>query len=232
MMDTETHPTPGQRLRALRKRRGYVTAAQLASALGWAPATVTHHENGTRGIPMERAQSYARVLNVSPQLILYGKDFNQAAENSDGLLTRQVALLRVPLLCSADKPQFLQIAGGSRPMSDKTIFAPLDLPDGHRVFAIKMPDRSMEWAGAQAIFRGEPTYVDPDMPCQIGDIVAASLPDHEELLIRKYRRAFVDDDGVEKYDLVALNEDFGIEKNIFDRGATIVGKVIGVYRAF
>jgi SOS-response transcriptional repressor LexA len=222
--------TPGDRLRELRKRRGYSNAAQLAAAMGVSTSAVTHHENGTRDIPWSRAVSYARLLNANPQFILYGKDFNQVDENSGSLLTRKVALLTVPLLSSSDQAQFRLIAGGSRPMSDRSIFAPFDLPDGHRVFAVLMPDKGMESDGKQTINQGEPVFINPDAEHHIGDIVAVQLPDCEEILIRKYRRSSVDEGGVEKFDLVALNEDYGIERNISDRGAVIVGKVIGVYR--
>lgn len=232
MIDIETHITPGERLRALRKRKGYETAEQLALRTGFKTSSVIHHENGTRKITPERAEVYAQALNVKPELILYGKGFNQDYENNGNFLTRKVALLTVPLLLSSDKAQFRLIAGGSRPMSDRTVFAPFDLPDGHRVLAVAMPDKSMEWAGAHAIYQGEPVYIDPDAVYGIGDIVAAELPDCADLLIRKYRRASVNADGKESFDLLALNSDYGVEKDIFDRGAVIVGKVIGVYRKF
>lgn len=117
-------------------------------------------------------------------------------------------------------------------MNERTIVAPLDLKDGHRVFAVNMPDKSMECTSTHAIYQDEPVYIDPDAECKIGDIVAVQISDCEELLIRKYRRASVEENGIEKFELVALNEDYGVERNVFEQGAVIVGKVVGVYRAF
>jgi SOS-response transcriptional repressor LexA len=232
MVEIETHITPGERLRTLRKRRGYDTASQLAQRVGFATATVVHHENGTRNITAEGARAYAQALNVKPELILYGKDFNQVEENAGISLTRKVALLRVPLLSSTDIEQFIAIIGGSRPMSERQIFAPIPLPDGNRIFSVQMPDDSMAGEGKDAIYPGEPVYIDPDLKPDRGSLVAVTLKGYDEMVIRKYRRSSLLEDGTEAFDLVAINPDYGTEKDVHTREHQIVGRVVGFYRAF
>lgn len=221
---------PGEKLRDSRVRRGW-SVKQLARQMGYSDATIWHHENGTRGIPPKAAREYERLLGLPVGLILYGKDFNQSAEKEGILLTRKVALLTLPLLDCRDISQFHAIAGGARPMSDKSIFAPVDLPEGHRVFAVQMPDSSMEGDGAKSIYRGEPTYIDPDAPYGAGDIIAALLDGSDKILIRKYRQTEKMPDGVQAFDLVALNPDFGSQRDAHLLSATVLGKVVGFYRA-
>lgn len=224
--------TPGQMLRQLRKARGFENAADLAELLEVAASTVLGHENGSRGISPEMAERYGRVLGVKPQSILWVNKFNQHNGIEELISTGLVALSRVPLLECDALELFRSIIDGERPMSEKSIFAPIPLPPGNRIFAIAQPDSSMHGEGDVKIARGEHVYIDPDMKHKTGDMVAVMLPGYDELVIRKYRRTSVAEDGSEAFDLVALNADFGTERDAHRRTTQIVGRVIGAYRAF
>lgn len=65
--------TPGERLRKSREDAGYATATEGAQRAGVKYYTYVQHENGTRGIPADRAEQYARAFGVEPQWILYGR---------------------------------------------------------------------------------------------------------------------------------------------------------------
>ncbi len=65
--------TPAERLRRAREQAGYATAAEGAMRAGVKYYTYVQHENGTRGIPADRAATYARAFGVEPQWILYGR---------------------------------------------------------------------------------------------------------------------------------------------------------------
>ena len=65
--------TPGERLQAARKARGYETATDAAAALGIPIATYTQHENGLRGFPAKRAPQYARAFGVTTDWLLFGR---------------------------------------------------------------------------------------------------------------------------------------------------------------
>ncbi len=64
----------GQRLRQAREQAGCATAMEAAHRAGVKYYTYVQHENGTRGIPADRAAVYARAFGVEPQWILYGRD--------------------------------------------------------------------------------------------------------------------------------------------------------------
>lgn len=63
--------TPGRRLRDARMKLG-ISAAQLGERVGRSESAVRNQENGTNGIPPALAAVYGRILNVSPEWILYG----------------------------------------------------------------------------------------------------------------------------------------------------------------
>lgn len=62
-----------ERLRSIRKQR-YPSAATAAEAMGVSPATLTHHENGTRGIPKQTIERYARFFGVTASWLLFGDE--------------------------------------------------------------------------------------------------------------------------------------------------------------
>lgn len=60
------------RLRQLRIKRGFSTAAEAAKAFGWNEHTYKSHENGIRGIKLEAARKYSSAYGTSPAYILTG----------------------------------------------------------------------------------------------------------------------------------------------------------------
>jgi hypothetical protein len=64
--------TPAERLRRAREAAGFATAAEGAAQAGAKYYTYVQHENGTRGVPADKAELYGRAFGVEPQWILYG----------------------------------------------------------------------------------------------------------------------------------------------------------------
>lgn len=64
--------TPADRLRAARRRAGYLSAAEAAISLGVAVPTYAHHENGTRGFARHAAH-YAKRFRVPVEWLLTGE---------------------------------------------------------------------------------------------------------------------------------------------------------------
>lgn len=64
---------PGDRLRALRIKKGYDTASDAARAFGWNENTYKSHENGERGIKLAVARKYAAAYSTTPAYILTGE---------------------------------------------------------------------------------------------------------------------------------------------------------------
>lgn len=65
--------TAGDRLKLARERAGFETARAGAERVGVPYDTYAQHENGTRGVPKNRVEVYARAFGVEPQWILYGR---------------------------------------------------------------------------------------------------------------------------------------------------------------
>ena len=61
------------RLRHARIGAGFKTAADAAHYLSIATPTYASHENGSRGITVEKAEVYARAFKVAPEWLLYGR---------------------------------------------------------------------------------------------------------------------------------------------------------------
>ena len=57
-----------QRLRERYKAEGgfYLTTAEMAQLMGIAESQVSRHENGQRGMSLDEAKRYARILKVDP----------------------------------------------------------------------------------------------------------------------------------------------------------------------
>lgn len=71
--------TPAERLKNARMAAKYATAKLAAEAMGVSVATYIQHENGTRGIPAERAARYARFFRTTPEWLLYGRDTGETS---------------------------------------------------------------------------------------------------------------------------------------------------------
>ena len=63
---------PSERLRIARLRAGFETGKDAAEAMGVPVSTYLCHENGSRGYPAKRAETYARKFKVREQWLLYG----------------------------------------------------------------------------------------------------------------------------------------------------------------
>ena len=61
------------RLRWARKQAGYETATDAAHAFGWAVPTYSAHENGSRGLRVDKARRYAQAFRVSLLWLLTGE---------------------------------------------------------------------------------------------------------------------------------------------------------------
>lgn len=65
---------PSDRLRELRMKKGYNTAADAARAFGWNDNTYKSHENGERGIKLAVARKYAAAFGSTASYILTGDE--------------------------------------------------------------------------------------------------------------------------------------------------------------
>lgn len=64
--------TRGQRLQQARRDAGYASAREAAARIGVKYDTYAQHENGIRGFPADRAETYARAFRVDVSWLLFG----------------------------------------------------------------------------------------------------------------------------------------------------------------
>ncbi|MCS6624366.1 helix-turn-helix domain-containing protein [Roseibacterium beibuensis] len=62
-----------ERLRRARINAGFESAREAAGRFGWAEATYTQHENGSRGIRLPVAEKYAQAFGVPAPWLFYGQ---------------------------------------------------------------------------------------------------------------------------------------------------------------
>jgi len=86
--------SPANRLKAAREAAGFTSAKAAAEGLGVPLATYTQHENGTRGIPRDKAPLYARRFKVSEEWLLYGKGRGEMSAVPSGAMP----VAAIPLL--------------------------------------------------------------------------------------------------------------------------------------
>jgi hypothetical protein len=65
------------RLKEARIGAGFETATEAAARCNVGLASYIHHENGTRGIPSDKAKTYAKAFKVSVEWLLYGTGQNE-----------------------------------------------------------------------------------------------------------------------------------------------------------
>ena len=65
--------TRGQRLQQARRDAGFSTAREAAARIGVKYDTYAQHENGIRGFPADRAETYARAFKVDVSWLLFGE---------------------------------------------------------------------------------------------------------------------------------------------------------------
>lgn len=68
------------RLKEARKNKGYSSGAAAADAFGWSKPTYRSHENGSRGIPRDKLEVYARAFHVSIEWLLTGRGKKDAPQ--------------------------------------------------------------------------------------------------------------------------------------------------------
>lgn len=91
-------PTPHDRLRQLRIRKGFSTASDAARAFGWNEHTYKSHENGIRGMKLGVVRKYASAFSSTVGYILGGN----TSSGPDNLST----VVRVPVIARVSAGAF------------------------------------------------------------------------------------------------------------------------------
>ena len=221
--------TANDRLKQIRRERGYDTATAAASAFGWNVNTYRSHENGHRGLPEKTARKYARAYQVPASWLLFG-DEREAVNSRGNDNVRPVSTRRVPLISwvsaglMKDVSDPYEVGSG---VDEVTLDDARDV--GPRAFALRVQGDSMlarPLGGDDSFADGDVIVVDPDAPIEPGRFVVAKTANQQEAVFKKYRPRGVDKNGQEIRELAPLNQDYPTIRIDADNPGLIVGRVV------
>lgn len=95
--------SPAQRLKNLRKAKGFKTPEEAAQRFGWSVHTYKSHEDGSRGITEKKAKVYADKFGSDPSYVMFGIAHNyQQSGKAGGLqepqwLGKNIAVRKIPV---------------------------------------------------------------------------------------------------------------------------------------
>lgn len=201
-----------------------VPAARLAEHLGIKPPSVSDWLSGkTKNMKGEYVPSVCSYLNIEAEWLFNdeGPSGLQDLENFEMKSSRKVdpKIRRVPVLSKIP-------AGGPKQIIDAYIMGEgmediaTDITVGRYAFALIIEGVSME----PEFKTGDKVIIDPDVRPHPGDYVAARC-NGDEGTFKKYRPRGADDNGIEVFELVPLNEDYPIIRS--DKSnAEIIGTMV------
>ncbi len=126
---------PSERLKMLRRHRGYPSAAAAARASGIQIPTFTSHENGHRKLNRASAEKYAAFLGTSPEWLLYGHGPNPISDSANSEQRENKAEPRAAHRARRSAAMRPTLSGESKPLHQQAPQTVTRLP----VFGFTMP---------------------------------------------------------------------------------------------
>lgn len=206
--------TFGERLRQARKEKG-LKQPELAAACGWeSQSRISMYEQGKRVPDAEDVRKLAKCLNVSAAWLQFGES-EHANVAPAAPATRVIPVINY---VQAGDPK--EIVDDYAPgMGFDQITTDLEL--GPHAFALVIKGNSME----PDFKEGDKVIIDPSVEPQPGDFVVAKCPT-QEATFKKYRPRGINENGVEVFELVPLNDDYPILKSNDKYHCFIVGTMV------
>jgi SOS-response transcriptional repressor LexA len=220
---------PHERLKKLRIKHGFESAAAVARAFGWTESTYRAHENGSRDISRKAARRYATAFKCDVEELLYG---NTPDGDYDETVKRALAIRTLPHLnwSMADG----QTIDSKVTQAEKFTSVPSELRVGRRAFVLDNQDDSMmdiEGRAGVSFREGSLLIFDPDLTPQPGDFVLAEVANSPTWVFRQYR--VIDyDNGEPVIHLAPFNSAFPTYKITNDRPGQILAVLAGRLDAF
>lgn len=228
--------SPAKRLKWLREKRRFKSAAEASQCYNWTDATYRSHENGTRDLTKEAALQYATAFGANPGWLLYGgksgTPFGKYVEGKeydplDGIAWRRVPVLDISMLSTEPGLQ------SAISQAKEFIAVPDEEYAGHLTFAHRLSDDSMLNPLTGDGFRpGEIVILDGSATISPGDYVQASLQDGRGCLFRQYRLGGKNGDGDDMVILVPINPNYPMEHIVPGKTGAIIGRLICHHRRY
>lgn len=216
------------RLKQIRKARGYKTATKAAQAFGWNVNTYRSHENGVRGVPADQAEKYATAYQVTLDWLLTGKNTpktkGEHLQGSSGKV--QIVQYRFAPLFSLDQVLSMASYSVQDVAKEHDEVVPITAAEdmGPNVFAIYVFDERMtSLSGGDSFQEGDVVYFDPDKRCKPGDYVLAITSPDGDAVFGIYQERLTSTGG-KTVEIAPLNEHYA-SAPILERGK-ILGTLV------
>jgi len=228
--------TPAERLKTIRERRGFASAAAASAAHGWAESTYRSHENGTKAITVDAAWKYCSGFRANPGWLLFGSNYvttsgkevlDAANYPPTDIAWRRIPVLNVKMLLRDKNLQ------STLNQSTEFVIIPGEEHAGPLTFAHRVVDDSMLNPSTNDGFRpGDMVIFDGERKPTPGDYVLASLKTEDACAFRQYRLGGKDENGDEVVILVPINPNYPMERIINGKTGGIVGRLVCHHRRY
>lgn len=176
-----------------------LTQQQLGDRVGVTKATISQWEKGDYSPSGQNLYNLAKALGVSADWLLTGKESSSVFQNVE---PTTLSDHRVPVLSYVQAGQLTQVQE-IRDVDGSFEYVQADEDIGDRAFAMRISGDSM----TPEFGEGDLVIIDPDIEPVPGDYVAAKNGSREATF-KKYRPRGFNQDGVEYFELVPLNDDY------------------------
>lgn len=195
------------------------TQAQIARELGKTPGAVSHWITGeTKSLKAETAAALERVTGYSATWIATGRGSKMAGEPAN-IAPAEIGARLIPLLDYVQAGAWTSTQNID--LSEVSEWLTSDIEARGEVFALEIRGESMTPEFAE----GDRVVIDTGIRAQPGDYVVAQQAGGKATF-KKYRLRGIDQNtGVEKFDLIPLNEDYPT-LSADERTARIVGVMV------
>ena len=187
--------TPGSNIRRLRKAKGW-TVLELANRIESDVGNLSRLEWGIQGYSNDTLTAVAAALGCSVADLFY------QGEDVSNITTTPVGTRRIPLISYVQAGAMTEIVD-SYASGGGADFLLSDLELGAYAFALRIRGDSM----SPDFREGDVVIIDPSITPHPGDFVAARNGSNEATF-KKYRPRGINEQGMEVFELVPLNEDY------------------------
>ncbi len=180
--------------------------SEFAHRVGVSAATVTDWENGNiKKLEAENLLKISVVLGIEPADIIYGPPRGQTSSGPRGELslappnTRRIPV--ISYIQAGDPKPIIDDHAPGNGIDDIWVGGTTAKKLGSYSFALIVEGDSME----PDFLPGDQIIVDPEVVPRPGEIVVAKMGREEEGTLKKYRARGSDENGVEIFELVPIN---------------------------
>ncbi|HEM0351341.1 TPA: helix-turn-helix domain-containing protein [Legionella pneumophila] len=217
----------GQRIKDERtkKRLTRKALAELTDDLNI--SRINNYERGERTPGPQEIKQLAKALEVSPAFLMCLSDDREGPLTQAPGIVALIPVLDYKQACSPDS--YLEEIKNEK-YSKKIDFIPVGSSTremiSEKAFALRVKDESM----IPEFRLNDVLVIEPNLPPNPGDFVAAKISINDEVIIRKYKQLNSPQDDLD-FELIALNADWPLIRINKGEQGKIIGTIVNLNRS-